>query len=88
MDLLFNLAEKKINPSNPGVFKHFAINQSDSSLTYDQFLSFLISTNQNKLQWSWNFQQFNVNQSGLISTSQGFFNKFDIVCRYQGILHR
>ena len=42
--MLFSLAEIKIIQSNHGVFKNFVIAQSESRL----FLSFLISTNQNR----------------------------------------
>ena len=46
--MLFSLAEIKIIQSKHGVFKRFAINQSESSINNRDFLSFLISTNQNR----------------------------------------
>ena len=49
MDWLFSIAEIKFIQSNHGVFKRFAINQSESSINFNKFFSFLISTNQNRL---------------------------------------
>ena len=46
--MLFSLAEVKIIQINHEVFKNFAISQSESSINFKQFLSFLISTNQNR----------------------------------------
>ena len=78
MDVLFSLAEIKIIQSNQGVFKSFAINQSELSINYKEFfLFFLISTNQ-----SFNshriFNKFNVNQSELSFNSHGIFNKVSV----------
>ena len=89
MDLLFSLAEKKFIQSNHGVFKSFAINQSESSISYKEIF-ILSDINQSESTFNGHgiFNNFYVNQSKLSSTSNGFFNNFDIVCRYQGFLHR
>ena len=89
MDLLFSLAEIKFIQSNHGVFKSFAINQSESSINYKEIFIFSdINQSESTFNGHGNFNKFYVNQSKRSSTSHGFFNNFDIVCRYQGLLHR
>ena len=46
--MLFSLAEIKIIQSNNGVFKNFAINQSESSIIIRNILSFSDIINQNR----------------------------------------
>ena len=62
--MLDSLAEIKIIQSKHGVFKGFAINQSESSINYRDFLSFLISTNQNRASIVMEFS------TNLLSTNQ------------------
>ena len=40
MDLVFSLAEMKFIQSNHGVFKNFAINQSESSINFKEVFIF------------------------------------------------
>ena len=63
--MLFCLTKMRIIQSNHGVFKSFAINQSESSITYEEFLKiFLISTNQNRASMVMKFS------TNLMSTNQ------------------
>ena len=89
MDLLFSLAEIKFFQSNHGVFKCLAINQSESSISYQEIFIFSdINQSESTFNGHGRFNKFKVNQSKLSSTSHGFFTNFDIICRYQGFLHR
>ena len=79
MDLLIILAEIKFIQSNHGVFKRFAINQSESSITYwEIFICFAINQSDSSFTGHGNFNKFNVSQSEFSSTSHRFFNSFDI----------
>ena len=89
MDLLFILAEFKFIPSNHGVFKSFAINQLESSINYTEIFIFSdINQSESTFNVHGIFDKIYVNQPKRSSTSHGFFINFDIVCRYQGFLHR
>ena len=79
MDLLFSLAEIKFIQSNHGVFKSFAINQSESSINYKENIIFSdINQSESTFNGHGIFRQFYVNQSKLSSTSHEFFNNFNI----------
>ena len=77
--MLFNLAELKMIQSNHGVFKSFAINQSESNINYKEI--FIFSDN-NQSESSFNshgvFNKFNVNQLELSFNSHGIFKKFNV----------
>ena len=89
MDLLFTLAELKFIQSNHGIFKSFAINQSESSINYYEIFIFSdINQSESTFNGHGIFKKFYVNQLTLSSTSPGFLNNFDIVYRFQGFLHR
>ena len=77
--MLFSLAEMKIIQINHGVFKSFAINQSESSITYkENFIFSDIKQSESSFNVHEIFKKFNVNQSELSSFSHGIFNTFDI----------
>ena len=79
MDLLFSLAEIKCIHSNHGVFKSFAINQSESSINYKEIFIFSdIIQSESIFNGHGIFNKFYVNQPKLSSTSHGFFNNFNI----------
>ena len=79
MDLLFSLAEIKFIQSNHGVFKSFAINQSESSINYkENFIFSDINQSESTFNVHGNFNKFYVNQPKLSSTSHGSFNNFNI----------
>ena len=88
MDTLFSLAEMKIIQSNHGFSKNFAINQSESIITYKEIFIF---SDINQSESSFNGHEFPksfyVNQSELISTSEGFFNNFDIEHSFTGSIY-
>ena len=89
MKMLFSLAELKIIQSNHGVFKNFAINQSELSINYEEIFIFSdINQSESSSNCHGIFNKLNDNQSELSSNFHGFFNHFDIVCRYRGFLHR
>ena len=79
MNLLFSLAENKFIQSNHGVFKNFAINQSESSINYEEIFIFSdINQSESTFNGHGSFNKIYVNQSKRSSTSHGFFNNFNI----------
>ena len=73
----FSLAEIKIIQSNHGVFKKFAINQSESNIHYKKTFNFSdINQSESTCNGHGIFNKLNVNQSKMSSTSHGFFNDF------------
>ena len=79
MNLLFSLAEIKLFQSNHGVFKSFAINQSESSINYKKsFICSNINQSESASNGHGIFHKFYVSQSKRSPTSRGFFNIFDI----------
>ena len=70
----------KIIQSNHRFSKNFAINQSESSITYKEIIIFS-DINQSETSFIGHgiFNKLNDNQSEISSTSHGFFNNFDIV---------
>ena len=77
--MLIILAETKIIQSNNGDFKSFTINQSESSVNYNEtFIFFDINQSEPSFNGHGMFKKFNVRQSELSYTSHGFFNKCDI----------
>ena len=88
MDLLFSLAEIKFIQSNHGVFKSFAINQSESSINYKKiFICSDINQSESTFKGHGIFNKFYVSQSKPSSNSHGNLKNFDFVCRYQRFLH-
>ena len=73
--MLFSLAEIKIFQSNQGVFKSFAINQSESSINYREFFFSDINQSESNFNSPGTFNKLNVNQSELRSNSHGIVNK-------------
>ena len=81
--MLFSLAEIKIIQPNHGVFKHFVITQSESSINYKEFFIFSdINQPESSFDSHGIFKKFNVNQSELSSSSRECFSNFVIFCRY------
>ena len=73
MDLLFSLAEIKFIQSNHGVFKRFAINQTESSTNCkENFIFSDIKQSESTFNGHGIFIKFNDNESKLSSTSHGF----------------
>ena len=77
--MLFSLAEIKIIQYNYGVLKTFAINQSESSITYkENFIFSDIKQSESSFNVHRTYNKFNVNQSEMSSFSHTIFNSFDI----------
>ena len=73
----FSLAELKSFQSNHGVFKSFAINQSESSINYKEIFIFSdINHSESSFNGHGFFNKFNVNQSKLSSFFHGLLIPF------------
>ena len=87
--MLFNLAEiKSTNLTREFSKVLLPTNQKRAFIIWKFFIFSDINQSESSFKGHGIFNKIYVNQSKMSSTSHGFFNNFDIVCGYQGFLHR